>query len=186
VAPVSLRKGMEALICREIEHARQGRGGSIKAKMNSLVDPGIVALLYEASQAGVKIQLVVRGMCSLYPGLEGISDNINVVSIIGRFLEHSRIFWFNNGGLPEVFIGSADLMPRNLDRRVEAVAPVEEPELRTQLERLLERYLTDNKGAWDMQSDGNFIQRYPDGEVRDSQQQLIDDWKGGGLVQPNS
>jgi polyphosphate kinase len=186
VAPVSLRKGMEALICREIEHARQGRGGSIKAKMNSLVDPGIVALLYEASQAGVKIQLVVRGMCSLYPGLEGISDNINVVSIIGRFLEHSRIFWFNNGGLPEVFIGSADLMPRNLDRRVEAVAPVEEPELRTQLERLLERYLTDNKGAWDMQSDGNFIQRYPDGEVRDSQQQLIDEWKGGGLVQPNS
>ncbi|MAR53060.1 MAG: polyphosphate kinase 1 [Propionibacteriaceae bacterium] len=186
VAPVSLRKGMEALICREIEHARQGRGGSIKAKMNSLVDPGIVALLYEASQAGVKIQLVVRGMCSLYPGLEGISDNISVVSIIGRFLEHSRIFWFNNGGLPEVFIGSADLMPRNLDRRVEAVAPVEEPELRTQLERLLERYLTDNKGAWDMQSDGNFIQRYPDGEVRDSQQQLIDEWKGGGLVQPNS
>ena len=185
VAPVSLRKGMEQLIRREIEHAHQGRGGSIKAKMNSLVDPGIIALLYEASQAGVTIQLIIRGMCSLYPGLEGISDNISVVSIIGRFLEHSRIFWFNNGGEPEVFIGSADLMPRNLDRRVEAVAPIEEPDLRAQLEGLLERYLTDNRGAWDMQTDGTFIQRHPDGEERNSQLQLMDDWKGGALIQPN-
>ena len=185
VAPVSLRKGMEELIRREIEHARQGRGGSIKAKMNSLVDPGIIALLYEASQAGVTIQLIIRGMCSLYPGLEGISDNISVVSIIGRFLEHSRIFWFNNGGEPEVFIGSADLMPRNLDRRVEAVTPIEDPELRAQLERLLERYLSDNRGAWDMQTDGTFIQRYPEGEERNSQLQLIDDWKGSALLQVN-
>jgi polyphosphate kinase len=185
VAPVSLRKGMEQLIRREIEHAQQGRGGSIKAKMNSLVDPGIIALLYEASQAGVTIQLIIRGMCSLYPGLESMSDNISVVSIIGRFLEHSRIFWFNNGGEPEVFIGSADLMPRNLDRRVEAVVPIEEPELRAQLERLLERYLSDNRGAWDMQPDGSFIQRHPEGEERNSQLQLIDDWKGSALVQPN-
>jgi polyphosphate kinase len=185
VAPVSLRKGMEQLIRREIEHAHQGRGGSIKAKMNSLVDPGIIALLYEASQAGVTIQLIIRGMCSLYPGLESMSDNISVVSIIGRFLEHSRIFWFNNGGEPEVFIGSADLMPRNLDRRVEAVAPIEEPDLRAQLEGLLERYLTDNRGAWDMQTDGTFIQRHPDGEERNSQLQLMDDWKGGALIQPN-
>ena len=185
VAPVSLRKGMEQLIRREIEHAQQGRGGSIKAKMNSLVDPGIIALLYEASQAGVTIQLIIRGMCSLYPGLEGISDNIKVVSIIGRFLEHSRIFWFNNGGEAEVFIGSADLMPRNLDRRVEAVVPIEEPELRAQLERLLERYLSDNRGAWDMQPDGSFIQRNPEGEERNSQLQLIDDWKGSALLQPN-
>ena len=185
VAPVSLRKGMEQLIRREIEHAQHGRGGSIKAKMNSLVDPGIIALLYEASQAGVHIQLIIRGMCSLYPGLEGISDNISVVSIIGRFLEHSRIFWFNNGGEPEVFIGSADLMPRNLDRRVEAVVPIEEPDLRAQLEGLLERYLNDNRGAWDMQTDGTFIQRHPDGEERNSQLQLMDDWKGGALIQPN-
>ncbi len=185
VAPVSLRKGMEALICREIEHARKGRCGLIKAKMNSLVDPGIIGLLYEASQAGVQIQLIVRGMCSLYPGLEGISDNIKVISIIGRFLEHSRIFWFNNAGMPEVFIGSADLMPRNLDRRVEAVAPIEDPELRAQLERLLECYLTDNRGAWDMQSDGTFIQRQPNGEIRDSQLQLIDNWKGSALLQLN-
>jgi polyphosphate kinase len=124
-------------------------------------------------------------MCSLYPGLEGISDNISVVSIIGRFLEHSRIFWFNNGGEPEVFIGSADLMPRNLDRRVEAVVPIEEPDLRAQLEGLLERYLNDNRGAWDMQTDGTFIQRHPDGEERNSQLQLMDDWKGGALIQPN-
>jgi polyphosphate kinase len=185
VAPVSLRKGMEQLIRREIEHAQHGRGGSIKAKMNSLVDPGIIALLYEASQAGVHIQLIIRGMCSLYPGLEGISDNISVVSIIGRFLEHSRIFWFNNGGEPEVFIGSADLMPRNLDRRVEAVVPIEEPDLRAQLEGLLERYLNDNRGAWDMQTDGTFIQRHPDGEERNSQLQLMDDWKGGALIQSN-
>jgi polyphosphate kinase len=185
VAPVSLRKGMEQLIRREIEHAQHGRGGSIKAKMNSLVDPGIIALLYEASQAGVHIQLIIRGMCSLYPGLEGISDNISVVSIIGRFLEHSLIFWFNNGGEPEVFIGSADLMPRNLDRRVEAVVPIEEPDLRAQLEGLLERYLNDNRGAWDMQTDGTFIQRHPDGEERNSQLQLMDDWKGGALIQSN-
>ena len=185
VAPVSLRKGMEQLIRREIEHAQQGHGGSIKAKMNSLVDPGIIALLYEASQAGVTIQLIIRGMCSLYPGLEGISDNISVVSIIGRFLEHSRIFWFNNGGEPEVFIGSADLMPRNLDRRVEAVVPIEEPDLRAQLERLLERYLNDNRGAWDMQPDGSFIQRHPEGEERNSQLQLIEEWKGSALVQSN-
>ena len=124
-------------------------------------------------------------MCSLYPGLEGISDNIKVVSSIGRFLEHSRIFWFNNGGEAEVFIGSADLMPRNLDRRVEAVVPIEEPELRAQLERLLERYLSDNRGAWDMQPDGSFIQRNPEGEERNSQLQLIDDWKGSALVQSN-
>ena len=154
----------------------------IKAKMNSLVDPGIISLLYEASQAGVKIQLIIRGMCSLYPELEGISDNISVVSIIGRFLEHSRIFWFNNSGAPEVFIGSADWMPRNLDRRVEALTPVEEPELRTRLERLLELYLTDNRGAWDMQSDGTFVQRYPEGEENNSQIQLVEEWKESELT----
>ena len=100
VAPVSLRKGMENLIRREIKHARNGNGGHIKAKMNSLVDPQIISLLYEASQAGVTIELIIRGMCCLYPGREGVSDNISVVSIIGRFLEHSRIFWFANGDEP--------------------------------------------------------------------------------------
>ena len=179
VAPVSLRKGMETLIRREIDHAKQGRGGHIRAKMNSLVDPDIIALLYEASQAGVTIELIIRGMCCLYPGRKGLSETISVVSIIGRFLEHSRIFWFGNGGNPEVYIGSADWMPRNLDRRVEAVTPVEEPALREQLERLLQVYLDDNRGAFDMQSDGGFKQRHPEGTERNSQLQLIESWKKG-------
>ena len=180
VAPVTLRKGMESLIRREIEHAREGRQGQIKAKMNSLVDPEIIKLLYEASSAGVSIDLIVRGMCSLYPGRDTISENISVVSIIGQFLEHSRIFWFGNGGSPEVYIGSADWMPRNLDRRVEAVTPVEAPELRKKLERLLDLYLQDNRGAWDMNSDGSFVQRHPgDGEELNSQVQLIDLWSKG-------
>ena len=180
VAPVTLRKGMESLIRREIEHAREGRQGHIRAKMNSLVDPEIIALLYEASQAGVRIELIIRGMCSLYPGRENLSENISVISIIGQFLEHSRVFWFGNGGNPEVYIGSADWMPRNLDRRVEAVTPVEEPDLRIKLERLLELYLADNRGAWDMQSDGSFIQRQPgEQEERNSQVQLTELWRQG-------
>ncbi len=184
VAPVTLRKGMESLIRREIEHAREGRHGHIRAKMNSLVDPDIIALLYEAAAANVRVELIIRGMCSLYPGREGLSESISVVSIIGQFLEHSRIFWFGNGGSPEVYIGSADWMSRNLDRRVEAVTPVEDPNLRGRLERLLELYLTDNRGAWDMQSDGSFIQRQPkEGEdVRNSQVQLIKQW-GQGIPQ---
>ena len=181
VAPVTLRKGMESLIRREIEHAREGRDGHIRAKMNSLVDPDIIALLYEAAAANVRVELIIRGMCSLYPGREGLSESISVVSIIGQFLEHSRIFWFGNGGSPEVYIGSADWMSRNLDRRVEAVTPVEDANLRGRLERLLELYLKDNRGAWDMQSDGSFIQRQPeDGEdVRNSQVQLIKQWSQG-------
>ena len=181
VAPVTLRKGMESLIRREIEHAREGRKGHIRAKMNSLVDPDIIALLYEAAAANVRVELIIRGMCSLYPGREGLSESISVVSIIGQFLEHSRIFWFGNGGSPEVYIGSADWMSRNLDRRVEAVTPVEDANLRGRLERLLELYLKDNRGAWDMQSDGSFIQRQPeDGEdVRNSQVQLIKQWSQG-------
>ena len=179
VAPVSLRKGMENLIRREIKHARNGNGGHIKAKMNSLVDPQIISLLYEASQAGVTIELIIRGMCCLYPGREGVSDNISVVSIIGRFLEHSRIFWFANGDEPEVYIGSADWMPRNLDRRVEAVTPIDEPALREQLERLLQLYLDDNRGCFDMQEDGSFRQRHPEDVVRNSQLHLIEHWKKG-------
>lgn len=179
VAPVTLRKGMESLIRREIDHAREGRKGHIRAKMNSLVDPSIVALLYEASQAGVKIELIIRGMCCLYPGREGLSENISVVSIVGQLLEHSRIFWFANGDSPEVYLGSADWMSRNLDRRVEAIVPVETPELKKRLERLLDLYLNDNRGAWDMQSNGEFIQRFASLEELNSQRQLIDTWKQG-------
>ena len=181
VAPVTLRKGMEALIRREIDHARAGRPGRIKAKMNSLVDPKIIALLYEASQAGVQIELIIRGMCSLIPGREGLSETITVISIIGQFLEHSRIFWFHNGGDAEVFIGSADWMSRNLDRRVEAVTPVDDPPLREKLERLLDLYLSDNHGSWDMHSDGHFSARRPaEGEpVRHAQTALIREWALG-------
>ena len=181
VAPVTLRKGMESLILREIEHACEGRGGHIRAKMNALVDPAIINLLYEASQVGVRIELIIRGMCCLYPGRKGFSENISVISIIGRFLEHSRIFWFANDNNPEVYIGSADLMPRNLDRRVEAITPIEEPEQKEHLERLLNLYLNDNREAWDMQSDGSFLQRQPNpnSEEHRAQQQLINLWQQG-------
>ncbi|MCP9773812.1 polyphosphate kinase 1 [Synechococcus sp. Tobar12-5m-g] len=182
VAPVTLRKGMEALIEREIGHARSGGVGAIRAKMNALVDPAIIALLYEASQAGVKIDLIIRGMCCLRPGLAGVSENIRVQSIIGRFLEHSRLFWFGNNGEPEIYFGSADWMPRNLDRRVEAVTPVDDPKLRAQLERLLDGYFSDNCSAWDMQSDGTFVQRQPEGEPRSAQLDLIKSWRTGLLA----
>ena len=178
VAPVTLRRGMEELIRREIRHAREGRGGLIRAKMNGLVDPAIIALLYEASAAGVQIDLVVRGMCSLRPGLEGLSENIRVVSVIGRFLEHSRIFWFGNAGHDEVYLGSADWMPRNLDRRVEAVAPIEEAQLSGQLRHLIELYLQDST-AWHMQSDGSFLQIQPEDDGLVSQNILMQRWRGG-------
>jgi polyphosphate kinase len=179
VAPVTLRRSMEALIERETQHALEGRTAHIKAKMNALVDPRIIALLYRASQAGVQIDLVVRGMCSLRPGVAGVSDNIRVSSVIGRFLEHSRLFWFANGGEQEMYIGSADWMGRNLDRRVEAVAPIEDPQLRQQLERLIDSYLDDNCTAWDMQSDGSFVQRMPEQDGYAVQAALIDGWRTG-------
>jgi polyphosphate kinase len=178
VAPVTLRSRMEGLIRREIEHAQAGRGGRIRAKMNALVDPAIIALLYEASQAGVMIELVVRGMCSLRPQLEGISDNIQVVSVIGRFLEHSRLFWFGNAGEPELFFGSADWMSRNLDRRVEAVAPIEDPKLRHQLEQVIDLYLNDT-GAWHMDNQGKFSQRQLEGEQQLVQREMMRRWRGG-------
>ena len=178
VAPVTLRSGTESLIRREISHSISGRGGHIRAKMNSLVDPKIIALLYEASQAGVRIDLIIRGMCCLRPGVAGISDNISVVSVIGRFLEHSRLFWFANAGEPELFMGSADWMGRNLDRRVEAVAPIEDAQFRMQLEQLLELYLNDT-GAWHMDSQGNFQQRQLEGEPQLVQKDLIKRWRGG-------
>ncbi len=177
VAPVTLRKGMEGLIRQEIEHVKNGHLGHIRAKMNSLVDPAIIELLYQASKAGVKIELIIRGMCCLYPGKKGLSENIRVISIVGRFLEHSRIFWFANNGNEKVFIGSADWMRRNLDRRVEAITPIETESLKKQLNHLLDLYLNDNRNAWEMQSDGSFIQLKPENEERASQKQLINLWK---------
>ena len=173
VAPVTLRKGIETLIKREIKNAKNGKPAEIRAKMNSLVDPSIVNMLYEASKVGVKIELIIRGMCCLYPGIKGLSENIRVISIIGRFLEHSRIFWFLNNGNPEVFIGSADWMRRNLDRRVEAVTPIEDKDLRKNLENLLDIYLTNNYNAWEMQNDGRFIQIKANKKELNAQEKLI-------------
>ncbi len=156
VAPVTLRHGIEKLIKREIKYAKNGLPAKIIAKMNSLVDPEIIKLLYSASQEGVKIELIIRGMCCLYPQKEGLSENIKVKSIIGRFLEHSRIFWFNNDGNSEVFIGSADWMRRNLDRRVEAVTPIEDKKIKKEIKHLLDYYLEENQDSWSMQSDGRY------------------------------
>jgi len=161
VSPVNMRDRMTSLIRREIEHCKTGKPGRIVAKMNSLVDPRMIAALYEASQAGVEIDLIIRGMCCLRPGLEGVSDTIRVISIIGRYLEHSRIFHFHNDGADEIYIGSADWMTRNLDRRVEAVTPVEDPALIQELKDILAILLADNRQAWELQADGTYIQRLP-------------------------
>lgn len=174
VAPVNLRDRMTALIQRETENAKNGQPARIIAKMNALVDPAIIRTLYEASQAGVQIDLVIRGMCCLRPGLPGISDTIRVISIVGRFLEHSRIFWFHNNGQEEIYIGSADWMTRNLDRRVEAVTPVEDPQLVDQLKDIMHILLSDNRQAWDLQPDGTYIQRRPaSGEEERSAQVIL-------------
>lgn len=161
VAPVNMRDHFNTLIRREIEHAQNGMSGRIVAKMNALVDPIIIATLYEASRAGVQIDLLVRGVCCLRPGLKDISDNIRVISIVGRFLEHSRIFYFYNNSQEEIYIGSADWMPRNLDRRVEVVTPVEDLDLAKDLQEILGIMLADNRQAWELQPDGSYIQRRP-------------------------
>lgn len=161
VAPFTLRSGMEGLIRREMAIASQGGKAHLVAKMNSLTDIDMINLLYEASQAGVKIQLIVRGVCCLIPGLTGISENISVISLIGRYLEHSRIYYFLNAGNAELFIGSADWMTRNLDRRVEAVTPIDDPDLKAELKMLLDIMLEDNRQAWELQTDGSWRQRSP-------------------------
>ncbi|WP_333686808.1 polyphosphate kinase 1 [Methylococcus capsulatus] len=174
VAPLTLRRRMYELITREMEHARSGAGGHIVAKMNALVDPEMIRHLYEASRAGVRIELVVRGICCLRPGVPGLSENIRVISVVGRYLEHSRIFRFKNGGADEYYIGSADWMTRNLDHRVEAVTPVEDAAAVHHLEQVLAFLLNDNRHAWDLQSDGRYLQRQPaEGEPERAAQALL-------------
>ncbi len=159
VAPVNMRRRFLDLIDREMELAQTHGSGRIIAKMNSLDDPEIVLRLYQASQAGVQIDLIVRGVCRIRPGIPDKSENIRVVSVIGRFLEHHRIFHFANAGNPEYFIGSADWMQRNLDNRVEAVVPVEARTMKAQLQLILDTCLQDQRNAWDMQPDGRYVQR---------------------------
>ncbi len=176
VAPVNLRDRVAALIEREIEHHRNGRPARIIAKINSLTDTKLVRVLYEASQSGVPIDLLVRGVCALRPGVPGLSDTITVTSIVGRFLEHSRIFYFLNGGEEDVYIGSADWMQRNLDRRVELLAPIEDPKLRKHLkEEVLDVCLRDNVKARRLQPDGSYepLRVSPGEDTVDSQSHLI-------------
>ena len=161
VAPGNLRERFLELVEREAAHARAGRPARVVAKMNSLVDPGMVRTLYRASQDGVRIDLLVRGICALRPGIPGISDRIQVMSIVGRFLEHSRVWLFENGGAPEYYLGSADWMPRNFERRVEVVVPVEDPNHGARLRRLLETSLADTRQAWDLNARGTYTQRAP-------------------------
>ena len=158
VAPFNLRTGLEKLIRREIEHAQAGRKAHLIFKVNAIVDPHFIELLYEASQAGVKVDLLVRSMCCLKPGIKGVSENMNVISIVGRYLEHSRLYYFHNDGQEEIYMGSADLMPRNLDHRVEVVFPVENAEhVRYLRDKMLEIYLKDNMRARVMQEDGTYL-----------------------------
>jgi polyphosphate kinase len=161
VAPRWMKSNLLANIAREAEHARQGRKARILAKMNALVDHEVIEALYRASMAGVQVDLIIRGICCMRPGVPGVSDNIRVISILGRFLEHSRAVVYRNGGKEEVFIASADWMPRNLDRRVEVAVPIEDPRHRNEIRRLLELMLTDNRQAWEMRSDGSYEQRRP-------------------------
>lgn len=156
VAPLNLRERCLELVDREIQHAKNGEPAHMIAKMNSLLDKRMIEKLYEASAAGVKIELIVRGICVLIPGIPGISDNITVRSIVGRFLEHSRVFWFENGGREELYIGSADWMPRNLNERVELMVPVEDPELRNRIKKMVDMELADNQKARIMHADGTW------------------------------
>jgi polyphosphate kinase len=160
VAPVNIRQRLDELIEREITIQRDGGKGHVIFKMNALEDAPLIRKLYQASQAGVRCDLIVRGICCLRPGVPGVSENIKVTSIVGRFLEHSRIYYFQNGGSPEIFLGSADFMPRNLNRRVEVLFPVERPQLIARLkDEILNAYLHDGANARRMHSDGTYAHK---------------------------
>ncbi len=174
VAPVQLRARLGELIDREAEHARAGRPARMIIKVNAITDDQMIRVLYRASQAGVQIDLIVRGICSLRPGIPGVSDTITVRSIVGRFLEHSRIYWFRNGGHEEMYIGSADLMERNLDRRVETLAPVRDTEMLEHLrDVVLQSYLHDTDRAMVLDSAGHYEKPKPDGNLFNAQQVLL-------------
>ncbi len=176
-SPFTLQESLEAKIERERQHATQGKDSRIIAKLNSLVDAEMIRALYQASAAGVKIDLIIRGMCSLRPGLPGISENIQVRSIVGRFLEHDRVIYFKNDDNPEVYISSADWMERNLYHRVEIATPIENKQLQDRIINELEYYLLDNTQAWIMNSDGTYVQASPQ-NGRDpfiAQEKLLED-----------
>jgi len=175
-SPRILKKTLLENIKREIELQGKGNQGLIQLKSNALTDLDVIAALYQASQAGVRVELIIRDSCLLRPGIPGLSENIRVVSLVGRFLEHARIYYFRNNGQEQYYIGSADLMKRNLERRVEVIAPVESPVLQAQLREILNLQLADRRGAWEMQADGAYIQRRPEAkeEKRSAQELLIE------------
>ncbi len=180
-APFTLFDGVQSLIAREIKHAEAGKSARIMAKMNSLIEPRVIAELYRASCAGVEIDLVVRGLCSLRPGIEGVSENIRVRSIVGRFLEHTRVLYFENDGKPDVYLTSADWMPRNFFDRIEVCFPVRSRRLRERIiEEAFENYLADNVRAWELKSDGSYVQVSPSGDEapHDSQLTLLTAFNG--------
>jgi polyphosphate kinase len=174
VGPVQLRNRLTELMDREAEHARAGRPARMIIKVNAVTDDQAIRVLYRASQAGVSIDLIVRGICSLRPGIPGISDNIRVRSVVGRFLEHSRIYWFQNGGQDEMYIGSADIMERNLDRRVETLSPVRDPEILEHLrDVVLDAYLKDSNRAMVLDSSGSYERPVEAASTFNAQQYLL-------------
>lgn len=176
VAPSTLRDNILAAIDRETAHALAGRSARIIVKMNALVDPEVIRSLYRASQAGVEIDLIIRGVCCLRPGVPGVSDRIRVRSVVGRFLEHSRAAYFCNDGAEEIYLGSADWMPRNLNRRIEAVFPIDDPRLKKKLREILELYLRDNVKARELAADGSYhyVRRQPGQNRLNAQERLIE------------
>jgi polyphosphate kinase len=176
VAPLGLHEAVLGLINREADHARAGRPARIVAKMNALVDADVIEALYRASQAGVAITLLVRGVCGLRPGVPGVSETIEVRALIDRFLEHGRVFQFSNGGKDEVYMASADWMPRNFHRRVEVMFPVEDPVIKARLIDIVQLQVADNVKAWCLRSDGKYVRATPTpgGAVVRSQARFIE------------
>ena len=172
-APKHMKAGLLQRIKREIAQHSPEQPGRIRFKCNALEDADITKALYRASQAGVQVELIIRDTCRLRPGLAGLSETVKIVSVVGRFLEHTRIYYFQNGGDEEYFIGSADLMSRNLESRVEVLAPVEEPALREELCAILDFQIGDQRSAWEMDSDGHYVQRHSDGVDEGCQQLLV-------------
>ena len=174
-SPFTLHDGLIAKIRREIKLAYSGKPARIILKVNALIEQQIIQTLYEASMAGVEIDLIVRGICGLRPGVPGVSEHIRVRSILGRFLEHTRIYYFANDGSPEVYASSADLMPRNLFRRVEVAYPIQDKLLRERVIKDLQLYLDDNTQAWQLHADGSFVRLLPgDAKPVNAQQTLLD------------
>jgi polyphosphate kinase len=179
-SPFTLHKGLMEKIEREIAHAQAGKPARIIAKMNALNEESVVEVLYRASRAGVSIDLIVRGACTLRPGIPGVSDNIRVRSIVGRFLEHSRVYWFQNDEEPEIYCSSADWMERNLLRRIETCFPILDAKLGTRVfDESLANYLADNTQAWELGSDGNYMRVVPgDAPPHSAQQALLAKFAG--------